>query len=578
MRVNIHLFVDNSFHHSYKMSSYANYSCKKRTIQQLPTPARKGHNAILNAEYIQDIIEIIGTWSCQRIFLVHSKALDHNTDVIKKLKEKLGSFVVGAKSGVGAHSPYEDILDIAKMIHEKNVDCLISIGSSSYSDASKIARLMHTNLAPDNLTVEAMEALVNQDKGCADNLKDPKVKLILVPTSLSASEWNNNSSATNPHTHKKQHFASEQAAPDLILLDREVASTSPRTLWLASGMRAVDHCVETMVNEKCPEEAFRHMEDALAVLLRGLKDYKNGENEGNRDELLDGIGDCQIGSRNAMMGLLLWNVRMGLSHTIGHQLGSVCDVMHGVTSCIMLAPVLRYTASKSDRQKQIQERVLGIWNKVLKSEEPSLADAVSNFVKYLELPSTLKEVGVEEQEVIDKVAEQTLTDVMWEMEAMGGKEDVLAILDTAKVTHLHFGRYIALSSPMGKFSELATSSTITWANSAGSCPSPHRLIVLHISYILLLSSRNFLERRNHPASSHSAFPSQPQCFSSSSPHNGNSSWPLESANLIGSEASSHGATLENDDVEVCDCAVGDFVGSGGSHWSTQILSRASSRV
>lgn len=228
------------------MSSFVDYCRKKRTIQQLPTPARKGHNAILNADYIQDIVDAIGTWSCQRVFLVHSKALDQNTDVVKKLKERLGSFVVGAKSGVGAHSPYEDVLDIARMVHENKADCLISIGSSSYSDASKIARLMDANLAPDNLTVEAMEALVDQEKGCADNLKDPQIKLILVPTSLSASEWNNNSSATNSQTHKKQHFASEQAAPDLILLDREVASTSPRKLWLASGMRAVDHCVETV--------------------------------------------------------------------------------------------------------------------------------------------------------------------------------------------------------------------------------------------------------------------------------------------------------------------------------------------
>jgi alcohol dehydrogenase class IV len=230
------------------MSNYNDYSSgrKKRTIRQLPVPARKGHNAILNSKYLEDIMDAVVSWSCQRIIIVHSKALDENTDVIKRLKEKLGSFVVGTKSGVGAHSPYNDILDITKMLDAKDADCLISVGSSSYSDASKIARLMQANLARDNLNVDAMEALVDQEKSKADGLKDPTTKLILVPTSLSASEWNNNSSATNPHTRKKQHFASEYAAPDLILCDPEVASTSPRELWLSSGMRAVDHCVETV--------------------------------------------------------------------------------------------------------------------------------------------------------------------------------------------------------------------------------------------------------------------------------------------------------------------------------------------
>jgi alcohol dehydrogenase class IV len=187
-----------------------------------------------------------------------------------------------------------------------------------------------------------------------------------------------------------------------------------------------------MVNDKCKEEVFHHMEDALAVLLKGLKDYKDGESNGDRAELLDGIANCQIGSRNAMMGLLLWDIPMGASHAIGHQLGSVCGVMHGVTSCIMLAPVLRYTASRSEKQKQVQQRVLGIWNKALKSEEQSLADAVEKFVQELGLPSTLKEVGINKQEDIDRVAESTLTDVFGAMIGTGGKEDVLAILDSAK--------------------------------------------------------------------------------------------------------------------------------------------------
>lgn len=230
------------------MSSSINQgsSHKKRTIQQLPIAARNGHNAVLNAEYLTDITDALGTWSCQRVVVVHSKTLDEKTRVIAKLKEKLGSFIVAIKSGVGAHSPYSDVLEITRLLHEHKADCLVSIGSSSYSDASKIARLMHANLAPDNLTVDAMEALVDQEKGRADGLKDPSIRLIVVPTSLSASEWNSNSSATNPHTHKKQHFASEHAAPDVILLDPEVAVTSPRKLWLASGMRAVDHCVETV--------------------------------------------------------------------------------------------------------------------------------------------------------------------------------------------------------------------------------------------------------------------------------------------------------------------------------------------
>ncbi|KAJ4984868.1 alcohol dehydrogenase [Stagonosporopsis vannaccii] len=412
---------------------YPSYSAK-RTIQQLPIPARQGHNAILKSDYIADIIHAIGQWSCERVVLVYSKGLDANSNVVKTLKEKLGHFIVGKKAGVGAHSPYGDVLEIARLLNEKHADCLLSIGSSSYSDACKIARLMQANLDPGELTPEAMEALVDQDNGKADDLKDPTTRLILVPTSLSASEWNNESSATSPYTRKKQHFASENAAPDLILLDPKVASTSPRDLWLSSGMRAVDHCVETMVNEQCNADVFYQMEDALGTLLKGLKRYyNNGESKDDHNELVDGIGECQLGSRNAMMGLLLNKIPMGPSHAIGHQLGSICGVMHGVTSCIMLAPVLRYTYGRNDKQKEVQDKVLCIWNKALKTEEKSLADAVENFVKTLELPHTLKEVGVTEKEDFERVAENTLTDVFGAQQSVvNNKDQVLEILNLAR--------------------------------------------------------------------------------------------------------------------------------------------------
>jgi alcohol dehydrogenase class IV len=406
---------------------------EKRTIQQLPISERKGHDAIINATYLSDIAAALGAWSCKRVVLVHSKALDNSTNVVKKLQEKLVPLIVGTKSGVGAHSPYDHVLEIAALLQDNDADCLISIGSSSYSDACKIARLLQTNLDPSNMTVQAMECLVDQQQGNAENLKDPKVRLILLPTSLSASEWNNVSSATNLQTHKKQHFSSTNAAADLILLDPEVASTAPRKLWLSSGMRAVDHCVETMLNEKCTQDAFHHMEDALATLLKGLKDYKDGESNGNREELLDGIARCQLGSRNAMMGLLLWHIYMGPSHAIGHQIGSVCGVMHGVTSCIMLAPVVRYMYDKSEVQREAQSKVLDVWNKTMNWKEMRLADAIERFVRMLELPYTLRDVGVVSQKDIEKIGKHTMTDALIAKHGLlGTKEDVMKMLDLAR--------------------------------------------------------------------------------------------------------------------------------------------------
>lgn len=406
---------------------------RKQRIQQLPIPSRQGRDAIINSKYLEDILAALEEWNCQRIVIAHSKALNSSTDVIKNLLQNLGSRVLATKSGVGAHSPYEDVLAIAKLLNDNDADALISIGSSSYSDACKIARLVQTNLDPKNYTVDGMEGLVDQKAGNAKCSKDPKVKLIVVPTSLSASEWNHTSSASHPTTHKKQHFENENAMPDLILLDPEVASTSPRKLWLSSGMRAVDHCVETMCNQQCTPEASQHMEDALRILLNGLKDYKEGENHKNREELLAGISECQLGSRSAMMGLLQYKIPMGASHAIGHQLGSGCGVMHGVTTCIMLSPVLRYMRDKKGQQVEPQKKVLEIFNEEVGWDEKSAADAMANFVKILDLPGSLKAVGIEKDDTLDKIAEMTMTDV-WggQKRQIETKAEILEILHMAR--------------------------------------------------------------------------------------------------------------------------------------------------
>lgn len=168
-----------------------------RRIPQLPGGRRPGSDAIFDSSCIPDIINELHTWKCKRILLVYSKSLNAQTSVIKDLEGKLGDLIVGRKAGVGAHSPYADVIEIAHLLHEYNADVLISIGSGSYSDACKTARLLHATLPPA-FNADDMESLVDKQTGLAPQsvVKKPtKVKLICVPTSLSAGEWSKSTSS-----------------------------------------------------------------------------------------------------------------------------------------------------------------------------------------------------------------------------------------------------------------------------------------------------------------------------------------------------------------------------------------------
>lgn len=241
------------------------------------------------------------------MLLVFSKALNANTTLVKDLEASLGPLLVDKKDGVGAHSPYRDVIDIAHKITQGKIDCVISLGSGSYTDACKNARLLQASLPP-GFDAADVESLIDQETGLnrPGAIKKSTVKLIVVPTSLSAGEWNFAGSSTN-ESGKKQHFALDDGcAPDLVLADPKVASTAPEQLWLSSGMRAVDHCVETLCNRQCDlhPDAQDWCDDALRSLVVGLTKYKEGKDLGHRDELLEGISKCQEGSRKAIMGLV----------------------------------------------------------------------------------------------------------------------------------------------------------------------------------------------------------------------------------------------------------------------------------
>ena len=131
----------------------------------------------------------------------------------------------------------------------------------------------------------------------------------------------------------------------------------------------------------------------------------------------------------ALMGFIVYQIPAGPSHAIGHQLGSVANVMHGVTSCIMLPPVLHYTR---DSNPEMQDRIVKAFNESLGWEETEAAECVAKLVKILELPSKMSEVGVQNDETIEKIIDNTMTDIAFKFGKVFGREEIAQIVYSAR--------------------------------------------------------------------------------------------------------------------------------------------------
>ena len=136
------------------------------------------------------------------------------------------------------------------------------------------------------------------------------------------------------------------------MLDPAITVHTPEWLWLSTGIRAVDHCVEGICSAEANPFADAQALHGLALLTRGLPRVKADRTD------LEARLDCQIGSWLSM-GAIASGVPMGASHGIGYVLGAAFDIPHGHTSCIMLPAVMRWNKPVNAERQALVAAAMG---------------------------------------------------------------------------------------------------------------------------------------------------------------------------------------------------------------------------
>src|SRR3954447_15851155 len=139
-----------------------------------------------------------------------------------------------------------------------------------------------------------------------------------VPTRLSADEFSAISGITDERHRVKELIRHPGIMPRVVVLDPAVTIHTPEWLWLSTGIRALDHCVEGICSGEANPYADAQALHGLSLLARGLPRVK--ADPGDFAARLD----CQVGSWLSM-GPLASGVPMGASHGIGYVLGALFD-------------------------------------------------------------------------------------------------------------------------------------------------------------------------------------------------------------------------------------------------------------
>ena len=329
--------------------------------------------------------ELVQRHGAERVFLMVSGTLNRKTDEIEKLRRALGNKCVGTFDNMPAHSPRSAIIAAANQAREAGADLIVTLGGGSITDAAKAVQLC---LANDVATVEGMDGI----RGTAE-MKPPTVRQISIPTTLSAGEFSGMAGVTNEATRVKEMYRHPLTIPQAVVLDPEVTRHTPMWLFLSTGIRAVDHCVEGVCSNESTEFTNASALHGLSLLARGLPRVKADPAD------MKARLDCQLGSWLSM-GCLAAGVPMGASHGIGYVLGAVFDIPHGHTSCIMLPAVMRWNKPANAEAQALIANAMGHPGK-------DAGDVLDAFIRGLGMPRSLSEVKVG-REHFDRIATQAM--------------------------------------------------------------------------------------------------------------------------------------------------------------------------
>lgn len=281
---------------------------------------------------------------------------------------------------VVADPPEHIVLRAAELANSLNADVILGVGGGSSLDVAKLVSVLANTKQPLS------------DMYGVGLVKEPRLPLILVPTtSGTGSEVTNISIITTGETTKAGVVASQLYA-DYVLLDAELTVGLPVIHTAATGIDAMVHAIEAYTSKHKKNAISDHLaKQALQLLSENLiTACEDGNNQHAREKMLLG---------SMLAGQAFSNAPVAAVHALAYPLGGHYHITHGLSNALMLVHVLKFNAQSELADCQYAELAPYI-NVELEHFREETTDTFINKIKVLMdksgTPKRLRDVGVKE--------------------------------------------------------------------------------------------------------------------------------------------------------------------------------------
>ena len=368
---------------------------------------------------VEALDEEVARAGAGRVFVTTTRSITGGA-LVERIVQSLGVRFAGKFDAISAHSPREGVIAGAQALRAANADLVVAVGGGSVIDATKVMLLALWRGVRD---VEGLSALAGI-RGSAANVASAwsaevqPLRMIAIPTTLSAAEFFPSAGVTDAQRHVKQMYFHPLFVPKAVILDPAATLETPMELLLSTGMRAVDHAVEGWCSVKAAPIADASNRDAMRLLAESLPRMRREPKD------LEARALAQHGmwlSRIASMA----GIPYGASHGIGYLLGGGRGVPHGITSCITLPAVMSWNeTANAARQAGVSE--------AFGAKGEAAGAMLRRFVVGLGLPVRLRDAGIASDDLPAVAASWDGSGpIASNPRKVRGEEDLLEILQLA---------------------------------------------------------------------------------------------------------------------------------------------------
>ncbi|MHA3891237.1 iron-containing alcohol dehydrogenase [Acinetobacter sp. GXMZU3951] len=297
-------------------------------------------------------------------------------------------------------SSLDTVRQAAALYRQNQCDAIIAVGGGSVIDTSKATNILVSEGGDDLLQYSG-----------AHNLPKPLKPFFVIPTtSGTGSEVTMVAVVSDKAKNVKMAFASYYLMPHAAILDPRMTLTLPPHLTAMTAMDALTHAVEAYTCMAANPISDAYATAAIKKICSHLFNVLDNPN--------DAQGRLELAQASTMAGIAFSNSMVGLVHSLGHALGAVAHLPHGLCMNLFLPYVLQY--NKEVNGDKIADLLLPLAGADIYAQTPAhlRAEKAINTIQAMrdrlfsltKLPRTLQETGKVTEAQLDEVAEKALND------------------------------------------------------------------------------------------------------------------------------------------------------------------------